>query len=481
MTKTDSANQPTFQQLDPASQEQLVQRSISGNKEALQQLCYAIAPGVLFRTQIILGNYTDAEDVAQEVLLRVYTKISGLRNPKAFNGWLNSILIHEAQRVSIENSKQSAELHNVDELADLPDDDVDVLPQEYTLREEERQTVVESLKQLSVRQREAVLLHYFDGLDVKEVAEAMGISSAGVSLYLKQARVKVKNYLADQLPVAPVAQTTSLPSPTTTPAAAESTAGAPAIVPTGALLALALQQSAQLSSLADAAWIAQVIPQGVAAASSVAQGLGSSVLVKVLVGAFTSLAVMLGFYTIVTQSAPSVPSSVADNSGTGTERVLVQGFVCFTPSDPATDADVNPRQATVTVSTSLETPVPDHWEIYAVGSATVLFSGPGTTAEAPFNQLLAAGGNGQYRITFFLRDSRGDIYQLSRDFYIQNSATSGWRTNLLMASSSNVIRPSGSSAGSDLCLTPGISNSNVACCLSAGGDGQLFMGGKESL
>ena len=48
MTKTDITNQPTFQQLDPASQEQLVQRSISGNKEALQQLCYAIAPGVLF-------------------------------------------------------------------------------------------------------------------------------------------------------------------------------------------------------------------------------------------------------------------------------------------------------------------------------------------------------------------------------------------------------------------------------------------------
>ena len=66
------------------------------------------------------------------------------------------------------------------------------MPQEYTMREEEREYVMEAIELLPTRQREAIVLHYFDGLNVTETAKAMGIPQQTASLYLKLAREKVK-------------------------------------------------------------------------------------------------------------------------------------------------------------------------------------------------------------------------------------------------------------------------------------------------
>ncbi|MCL2137716.1 MAG: RNA polymerase sigma factor [Coriobacteriia bacterium] len=226
-----------------AEQEQLVIRAQRGDREALQELCQSCARSILFRAQRILDNRMDAEDVAQEVLIKVCTKIKDLKNPKAFNSWLYRILLNEARKVIAGYTRRSISLNVADYLDSIEEEDEDFLPLEYTLREEERKTVIDILDRLSIRQKEAVLLHYFDGLNVTETAEAMGISQQAASRYLKLAREKVRSELMrSQLP--PGDEGSGI-----------------ACLPIASVVSLALQQEANRFVSANNAWLAQAMQE----------------------------------------------------------------------------------------------------------------------------------------------------------------------------------------------------------------------------
>ena len=88
-----------------AELEMLVVRSMEGDSVALHELCDVIGRRVMFLVMRTLHNQMDAEDATQEVLMRMCNSIKGLREPKAFNGWLYSIVINETRRHHSVSSK----------------------------------------------------------------------------------------------------------------------------------------------------------------------------------------------------------------------------------------------------------------------------------------------------------------------------------------------------------------------------------------
>ena len=87
----------------------LVEKAVAGDDEAMHSLCEMLGGNILFRAKYMLGktmNEMDAEDVTQEVLLSICKNIGALREPKAFNKWLSSIITHEANRYAkMKNNK----------------------------------------------------------------------------------------------------------------------------------------------------------------------------------------------------------------------------------------------------------------------------------------------------------------------------------------------------------------------------------------
>ncbi len=152
----------------------VVRLSVKGDADMLYVLCQRIAKGVLFHTAHLLGNQADAEDVSQEVLLRVCEKIGDLRDPETFWGWLGKIITNEANRHLAKNTRHGVVLNIDDYLTNVVEEKIDFLPHEYAENEEFRAFVVKTIDALPVRQREAVFLHYYNGLNVSETAEAMG-------------------------------------------------------------------------------------------------------------------------------------------------------------------------------------------------------------------------------------------------------------------------------------------------------------------
>ena len=179
--------------------EALVTKSSKGDKDALCKLCEKIAKGILFQVTYILGKPEGVEDVSQEVLIRICENIHGLRNPKAFKSWLSRIIINEKNRYLEKNIKQGDVLNIDDYLEKEVEESGEFIPQEYVESKELRERVRQVIMELPMRQRETIIMHYYDGLSVTEIAKVLDVATQSVSKNLAIARGKLKKELGQQL------------------------------------------------------------------------------------------------------------------------------------------------------------------------------------------------------------------------------------------------------------------------------------------
>ncbi|MCL2857705.1 MAG: sigma-70 family RNA polymerase sigma factor [Oscillospiraceae bacterium] len=175
--------------------EALVERASKGDKDALCELCEKIAKGVMFKVTYILGKGSGVEDVSQEVLIRVCENIQNLRSPKAFKTWLSRIIVNEKNRYLAKNMKQGDMLNIDDHLEDTKEETGEFIPQEYVESKELRKKVMQAIEGLPMRQRETIMLHYYDGLSVTEIARVLDVTTQSVSKNLAVARGKLKEEL----------------------------------------------------------------------------------------------------------------------------------------------------------------------------------------------------------------------------------------------------------------------------------------------
>ena len=407
-TSQENARPATVSSPESAST-QLVMRAIAGDKDALQELCRSYARSILFRAQRILDNRMDAEDVAQEVLIKMCTKISDLKDPRAFNAWLNSILLHESRELMAKNSKHGTVLSVAEYLDSIEEDDEDFLPLEYTLREEERKAIIAIIDRLSIRQKEAVLLHYFDGLSVTETAEAMGITQQGASRYLKLARERVKTELSKPVVVS------------------RASASRLSALPAGALLATILHQDATRINPEDVLWTTKAL-------ENCAQYFAVAFFRTTVVKQAVNVAAGIGLVATIATGLWAINSHLsgtglpAESPGTAeyvsTSELRVEGIIelhggeFVIASGYAEPISINPTQAIAFAHTDAGDMIALDWWITPIDSEVVLYRGQGNVVSDCLLELCDNHAEGEYSIYFSMRDPDGFSCWLRRSFLI---------------------------------------------------------------
>jgi RNA polymerase sigma factor (sigma-70 family) len=141
----------------------------------------AARPRVLAVVARLVGE--DAEDVVQEAVLRAFLSLSQLRDPDRFESWLCGIAINVA-KMRLRTAATEAR----------------VLAAAGTARPAEERELLEDVREalrlLPPRQRDAVLLHYVDGLSCDEVAAALDSTPGAVRVRLHRARAELRRRLA---------------------------------------------------------------------------------------------------------------------------------------------------------------------------------------------------------------------------------------------------------------------------------------------
>ena len=390
------------------TQEKLVQKAIQGDSEAIAELLESVTKTVLYYTSGTLRSRMDAEDAAQEVLVRVYTKIGTLKNPEKFKTWLRTIIVNETRRFMIKNY-----LHNdldISEHPDIEDMDEDALPQVSAEKNERSEAVKRCIEKLTERQKEAVYSIHYLGLSVKDTAKAMGIRSQSVNDNLKLAYKKVEKELN---------------------AEGVTSAYGAGLLPIGAELSKVLLKEAEQFSIKNAGWIAHTIQQSgllikgaaVAGAAVTSVGAGtavvagaasSSVLTPVIIvaTAVTVTSASLGVNYYVKNS--SVPREIETPAVIQHGQVATDGGIIFSGGEES--EHINPKAATVWVTDELTML---DWRITPKGSDETIFSGEGVSTDGVFERMLESGMEGRYIITFRMEDDVGGHYTVDREFAIR--------------------------------------------------------------
>jgi RNA polymerase sigma-70 factor (ECF subfamily) len=152
----------------------------------------------------VLRNEADAEDAAQEAILKAFTHIRQFRAEARFSTWLIQIAVNEAlmrrRRAHPEIIEPIGERQEEDGQY-TPRDFADwrEIPSEALERKEIRQKLADAVAALAQKYRDVFVLRDVQHLSIEETAEALGISRASVKTRLLRARLMLRDLLAPGL------------------------------------------------------------------------------------------------------------------------------------------------------------------------------------------------------------------------------------------------------------------------------------------
>ena len=181
---------------------ELIQRVCQGDKEAFYSLVRPYERAVFTAAISILNNPADAEEVAQEAVLKAFCNLARFRGEAKFSTWLIQITINEARlklRKDRRHLYESVDESRADEEGDyFPKDFADwrEVPSEALQRKELRQALNRAIAGLAPKYREVLILRDVQHFSIEETAQALGISEANVKTRLLRARLQMRDALA---------------------------------------------------------------------------------------------------------------------------------------------------------------------------------------------------------------------------------------------------------------------------------------------
>ncbi len=171
----------------------LVESYKNGSSQAMGQIVNKYKGTIYNIAYGMLGNVEDAEDITQEVFLRVCQKVSQFRFKCRFKTWLCRIVINLCINKKEREIRQASSTGNGD-----PKPLVEIeTPETKALQAEKDRQIKAALDQLNEDYRAVVILRDMEGLSYKEIADVLECSQKLVKSRLHEARMKLRKFLTE--------------------------------------------------------------------------------------------------------------------------------------------------------------------------------------------------------------------------------------------------------------------------------------------
>lgn len=158
---------------------------LNGNKELLAYYLLNYSKTFYRIAYAITNNKDDSEDAISNTVLKVYSNIKNLKEPKFFKTWATRILINEC-KLLIRSESKLTELENV---KNEPNEEIDYM----TI------AVKQLIEKLDENHRDIVILYYFDDYSIKEISQILEIEEGTVKSRLSRARDELKKMHIERL------------------------------------------------------------------------------------------------------------------------------------------------------------------------------------------------------------------------------------------------------------------------------------------
>ncbi|MDG1875495.1 MAG: sigma-70 family RNA polymerase sigma factor [Mariniblastus sp.] len=207
LSTTDSSIQKKtrYELLDPDVRLMLQVRD--GNAAAFEELVERHQKRLVMVLEHLVGDRTQAEDLAQDVFLRVFRARERYIPTAKFSTWLYTIT-HNVASNSLRKSSRRKEVNLLSSpsgsmpirpLDTMAKDKSNLMPTRLADQKEMEGVICEAIQALGDRQRMAMLLSKYEGMSYNEISETMGLTTQAVKSLLSRARGNLKDILAPYL------------------------------------------------------------------------------------------------------------------------------------------------------------------------------------------------------------------------------------------------------------------------------------------
>jgi RNA polymerase sigma-70 factor, ECF subfamily len=190
---------------DPAGDAAVMLRVAAGDEESFNYLVNKYHRPMIHFLFRMVRNQAVAEELAQEVFLRVYRARESYRAEARFTTWLyriaTNLAVNQARDTRHERAAQTVYLDEPDQetgtTPDLADDEPSA--EQKLLRDERMAAIREHVMALPERQRMAVLMHKYQGMDYRQIGDVLKLSESATKSLLFRAyqtlRDKLKSFV----------------------------------------------------------------------------------------------------------------------------------------------------------------------------------------------------------------------------------------------------------------------------------------------
>lgn len=182
------------------SEQELIKSAQAGNAVAFEQLIEEHQKRIFSIAYRIAGNYEDASDMAQEVLVKVFRNLKNFRGDSKFSTWLYRV----ATTTCLDEQKKQRRhpAYSLDETLETEDgslgvDPVDTgpTPEESMEQKAVRQAIHLAIGKLKDEHKKVILLREVQGLSYEEIAKVLNCSEGTVKSRINRARDHLKKIL----------------------------------------------------------------------------------------------------------------------------------------------------------------------------------------------------------------------------------------------------------------------------------------------
>lgn len=194
-----------MQTRDLTGEAQLARDLMAGSPEAFDRFVKVFRPKIFQYSLLMCGQREDAEEIAQETLLKVFENFEQLREPEHLRAWVfriakNACLMKRrksvfapAQELSLEDFLPHSQDDGGGRKLEIPDRSA--LPDDQVLRSEKQRIVREAIHELPEIYRSVVLLRDMEELSTEEAAQVLDVSQEVIKTRLHRARLAIRQKL----------------------------------------------------------------------------------------------------------------------------------------------------------------------------------------------------------------------------------------------------------------------------------------------
>ena len=173
----------------------IIKKVVGGDRNAFEDIILANQNNVYNLALRMTGSEEDALDISQEAFFKAYLQIGGFRGESRFSVWLYRLTYNlcvdfirkkpRAVMLSLTNQDDNGEVYDI-EIPDMRN-----LPDDSAIRREMRESIADSINELSSRHREIFVMREITGMSYGEIAETLNISNGTVKSRLARARLNL--------------------------------------------------------------------------------------------------------------------------------------------------------------------------------------------------------------------------------------------------------------------------------------------------